>query len=68
MDNKLWMYSVFIFLVLIAPIFLIMMLLVLTSIPLYFAFLGWFPVAILLSWLLVKWANRESQKLLGQTT
>jgi hypothetical protein len=66
MDNKLWMYSVFIFLVLIAPIFLIMMLLVLTNIPLYFAFLGWFPVAILGSRLMIKWANRESQKLLGQ--
>jgi hypothetical protein len=68
MDNKLWMYSVFIFLVLIAPIFLIMMLLVLTNIPLYFAFLGWLPVAILGSRLMIKWANRESQKLLDQKT
>ncbi len=57
MDNKLWMYSVFIFLVLIAPIFLIMMLLVLPNIPLYFAFLVWFPVAILGSCLMIKWAE-----------
>lgn len=66
MDNKLWMYSVFIFLVLIAPLFLIMMLLVLTNIPLYFAFLGWFPVTILGSWLMIKWASHESHKLLVQ--
>ena len=65
MDNKLWMTSVFTFLVVIAPVFLIMMLLVLTHIPLYFAFLGWFPVAVVGSWLMTKWACRESQKLLN---
>lgn len=64
MDNKLWICSVFIFLVLIAPVFLIMMLLVLTNIPLYFAFLGWLPVAILGSRQMMKWADRESHKLL----
>ena len=64
MSEKIWMYSVFIFLVVIAPIFLIMMLLVLTDFPLVYSFL-WFPVAVLGSWWLYKWACRESQKLLG---
>jgi membrane protein implicated in regulation of membrane protease activity len=63
MDNKIWMYSVFIFLVLIAPVLLIMMLLVLTNIPLYFAFLGWLPISIAGSWMMIKWARRESNKI-----
>ena len=66
MDNKIWMYSVFIFLVLIAPVFLIMMLFVLTNIPLYFAFLAWLPIAIAGSWVMIKWARRESDKLFDQ--
>jgi hypothetical protein len=64
MANKIWMFSVFIFLILIAPIFLIMMLLVLTDFPLIYAFF-WLPVAIVGSWLMTKWASRESQKLLN---
>jgi hypothetical protein len=66
MTDKLWMFSVFIFLILIAPIFLIMMLLVLTDIPLIYSFC-WLPVAIGGSWLMTKWACRESQKLLDKT-
>jgi len=62
MANKIWMFSVFIFLIVIAPIFLIMMLLVLTEIPLIYSFF-WLPIAILGSWLMTKWACRESQKL-----
>jgi hypothetical protein len=64
MSNKIWMFSVFIFLILIAPIFLIMMVLVLTEIPLVYSFL-WLPIAIIGSWLLTKWACRESQKLIN---
>jgi hypothetical protein len=62
MPNKIWMFSVFIFLILIAPILLIMMLLVLTDIPLTYSFL-WIPVAVLGSWFMNKWACRENQKL-----
>ena len=68
MDNKIWMYSVFIFLVGIAPVFLIMMVLVLTNIPLYFAFLGWLPIAVAGSWLTVKWVRRESEKLFAENS
>ena len=64
MTDKLWMFSVFIFLILIAPIFLIMMLLVLTDIPLTYSCL-WLPLAIAGSWLMTKWACRESQKLIN---
>jgi len=42
------------------------MLLVLTNIPLYFAFLAWLPIAIAGSWLMIKWARRESDKLFDQ--
>ena len=64
MANKIWMFSVFIFLILIAPIFLIMMLLVLTDYPLIYSFF-WIPVAVVGSWLMYKWACRENQKLLN---
>jgi len=64
MADKIWMFSVFIFLIVIAPIFLIMMLLVLTDIPLFYSFY-WLPVAILGSWFMTKWACRKSQKLIN---
>ena len=65
MANKIWMFSVFMFLILIAPIFLIMMLLVLTDIPLTYSCF-WLPIAIVGSWLMTKWACRESKKLINE--
>ena len=62
MADKLWMYSVFFFLILLAPIFLIMMILILTDIPLAYSFF-WLPFAISGSWLIMKWSGRKDQKL-----
>lgn len=63
MDNKIWLLSVFILLIMIAPIFLIMMILILTDIPLIYSFY-WPLIAIAGSWLMSKWACRESQQLI----
>jgi len=46
MLKRLWIFSVYLFLIVIAPVLLIMMGLVLTHIPLGYAFLGWLPVAV----------------------
>lgn len=45
-NKKLWMLSLFFFLIVIAPVLLIMMALVLTHIPLSHAFAYWLPVAV----------------------
>ena len=55
MKTKLWMLLVLFFLVYIAPVFLIMMVLVLTSIPPGNAFTYWLPFALFGSMAMTVW-------------
>jgi len=55
MKNQIWMMLVLFFLVYIAPVFLIMMILVLTSIPPSNAFIYWLPFALFGSTSITLW-------------
>lgn len=59
MKKFIWMVSVFIFLIFIPPVLMIMMMLIITDVPLYYAVAFWTPIAVIGSVLMAFWYHRK---------
>ena len=59
MKNIIWMIFVFFGLIYIAPVLMIIMALSITDIPLYYATIGWLPIAIIGSLMMSLWYHRQ---------
>jgi len=61
MKEIVWMFSVFFFLIYIPPVLMLIMVLIITDIPLYYAAVSWLPCAIIGTLFLTSWYHRQGK-------